>query len=169
VAPCTSYVNGRFGSTYRLHLQGRKFRGRGTSVSRWLRFTHDLHGATSQKTTFFIVTAVKTSNLTFRYFIRREVLDAEKRLQKCDNCYRSTCQSAFEVSQSMGYCEDVTKSMHVNILQHRGRSRLVHFLHRVQKLTRSVIQEHAVYFYSTLRSNRHVSSDHSSNTYTGSY
>jgi hypothetical protein len=28
------------------------------------RFTQDLHGATSQKTTFFIVTAVKTSNLT---------------------------------------------------------------------------------------------------------
>jgi hypothetical protein len=26
--------------------------------------THDLHGATSQKTTFFIVTPVKTSNLT---------------------------------------------------------------------------------------------------------
>jgi hypothetical protein len=28
------------------------------------RFTQDLHGATSQKTAFFIVTAVKTSNLT---------------------------------------------------------------------------------------------------------
>jgi hypothetical protein len=33
-------------------------------VSSKLRFTQDLHGATSQKTTFFIVTAVKTSNLT---------------------------------------------------------------------------------------------------------
>jgi hypothetical protein len=33
------------------------------------RFTQDLHGATSQKTPFFIVTAVKTSNLTklFRF------------------------------------------------------------------------------------------------------
>jgi hypothetical protein len=28
------------------------------------RFTQDLHGATFQKTAFFIVTAVKTSNLT---------------------------------------------------------------------------------------------------------
>jgi hypothetical protein len=28
------------------------------------RFTQDLHGATSQKTAFFIVTVVKTSNLT---------------------------------------------------------------------------------------------------------
>jgi hypothetical protein len=28
------------------------------------RFTQDLHGATSQKTAFFIVIAVKTSNLT---------------------------------------------------------------------------------------------------------
>jgi hypothetical protein len=27
-------------------------------------FTQDLHGATSQKTAFFIVTAVETSNLT---------------------------------------------------------------------------------------------------------
>jgi hypothetical protein len=31
------------------------------------RFTQDLHGATSQKTTFFIVTAVKTSNLTLKH------------------------------------------------------------------------------------------------------
>jgi hypothetical protein len=29
------------------------------------RFTQDLHGATSQKTTFFIVTAVETSDLTY--------------------------------------------------------------------------------------------------------
>jgi hypothetical protein len=39
-------------------------------VNRWLqfppkrRFTQDLHGSTTQKTAFFIVTAVKTSNLT---------------------------------------------------------------------------------------------------------
>jgi hypothetical protein len=42
VAPCGSYVNLRFGGTYRLHLQGRKIRERGTSVCRWLvhtRFT----------------------------------------------------------------------------------------------------------------------------------
>jgi hypothetical protein len=36
VAPCRSCVNRRFGGTYRLHLQGRKIRERGTSVSRWL-------------------------------------------------------------------------------------------------------------------------------------
>jgi hypothetical protein len=31
------------------------------------RFTQDLHDATSQKTAFFIVTAVKTSNVTSKY------------------------------------------------------------------------------------------------------
>jgi hypothetical protein len=36
VALCRSCVNRRFGGTYRLHLQGRKIRERGTSVSRWL-------------------------------------------------------------------------------------------------------------------------------------
>jgi hypothetical protein len=36
VAPCSSFMNRRFGGTYRLHLQGRKIRERGTSVSRWL-------------------------------------------------------------------------------------------------------------------------------------
>jgi hypothetical protein len=36
VALCRSYVNRRFGGTYRLHLQGRKIRERWTSVSRWL-------------------------------------------------------------------------------------------------------------------------------------
>jgi hypothetical protein len=44
-------VNRHFRGKYRLHLQGRKIRERGTSVIRWL------------KTEFFIVTAVKTSNL----------------------------------------------------------------------------------------------------------
>jgi hypothetical protein len=36
VALCTACVNRHFGGTYRLHLQGRKIRERGTSVSRWL-------------------------------------------------------------------------------------------------------------------------------------
>jgi hypothetical protein len=71
VAPCRSSVSRRFRRTYRLHLQGRKIRDRGTIVSKWRyvppkrRFTQDLHGATSQKTAFLIVTAVKTSNLLF--------------------------------------------------------------------------------------------------------
>jgi hypothetical protein len=33
------------------------------------RFTQDLHGATSQKTAFFIVTPVKTSNLTHKILV----------------------------------------------------------------------------------------------------
>jgi hypothetical protein len=36
VASCRFCVNRRFGGTYRLHLQGRKIRERGASVSRWL-------------------------------------------------------------------------------------------------------------------------------------
>jgi hypothetical protein len=36
VALCRSCVNRRFVGTYRLHLQGRKIRERGTSVNRWL-------------------------------------------------------------------------------------------------------------------------------------
>jgi hypothetical protein len=36
VAPCSFCVNRHFGGTYRLHLQGRKIRERGTSVNRWL-------------------------------------------------------------------------------------------------------------------------------------
>jgi hypothetical protein len=36
VAPCRSFVNRHFGGRYRFHLQGRKIRERGTSVSRWL-------------------------------------------------------------------------------------------------------------------------------------
>jgi hypothetical protein len=37
------------------------------------RFTQDLHGVTSQKTAFFIVTAVKTSNLTWSYRISTQI------------------------------------------------------------------------------------------------
>jgi hypothetical protein len=36
MAPCRSCVNGRFGGTYLLYLQGRKNRERGTSVTGWL-------------------------------------------------------------------------------------------------------------------------------------
>jgi hypothetical protein len=38
VAPCRYFVNRRFGGTYRLNLQGRRIRERGTSVSRWLQW-----------------------------------------------------------------------------------------------------------------------------------
>jgi hypothetical protein len=33
-AMCSSFVNRRFGGTYRLHLQGKKIRERGTRVRR---------------------------------------------------------------------------------------------------------------------------------------
>jgi hypothetical protein len=52
VAPCRSCVNRRFGGTNRLR-----------------RLTQALHGPTSQKTAFFIVTGVKTSNLTWCYSV----------------------------------------------------------------------------------------------------
>jgi hypothetical protein len=72
VAPCRSCVSLRFGGTYRLHLQGRKIREWGISMGRWLRcvppkcrLTQHLHGTTSQKTEFFIVTIMKTSDLTY--------------------------------------------------------------------------------------------------------
>jgi hypothetical protein len=101
VAPCRSCVNRRFGGTYRLHIQGIKIGERGSNVSRWLhtadcnhlltlvprsrilpwrwrryvppkrRLTHDLHGATSQKTAFFIVTAVKTSKSYLVFFFAK--------------------------------------------------------------------------------------------------
>jgi hypothetical protein len=72
VASCRSGVNRRFGGTYRLHHQGRRENIRKSAreasvrdVKRSLRYvppkrrlTPHLHGA------FFIVTAVKTSNLT---------------------------------------------------------------------------------------------------------
>jgi hypothetical protein len=86
VAPCRSYVNRRFGGTYRLHLQGRKIRERETSVSMWLHAASSLtdfstlkmEAIRSSETSvhirstrhhipeddFFIVIAVKTTNLT---------------------------------------------------------------------------------------------------------
>jgi hypothetical protein len=42
VAPCRSCVNPRFGGACRFHLQGRKIRERGTSLSRWLSLVLDL-------------------------------------------------------------------------------------------------------------------------------
>jgi hypothetical protein len=73
VAPCTPFVTRRFGETYGLHLQGRNIRERGARASKRLR--SQIHSSetsvhkrstrhTSQKKTFFIVSAVKTSTLT---------------------------------------------------------------------------------------------------------
>jgi hypothetical protein len=60
VTPCGSCKNRRFGGTWLLLHQGDK--------NLWTRnkrrFLQEPHGVTSQKTPFFIVTAVKTSNLT---------------------------------------------------------------------------------------------------------
>jgi hypothetical protein len=84
VALCRSCVNRRFREMYRLHLQGRIIQSgfslqppahAGSSHADFLpwiwrryippkrRFTQDLHGTASQKTAFFMVTAMKTSNL----------------------------------------------------------------------------------------------------------
>jgi hypothetical protein len=47
VALCRSWVNRRFGGWYRLHLQSRKIRERGTSVSRWLQTAIPAHAGSS--------------------------------------------------------------------------------------------------------------------------
>jgi hypothetical protein len=47
VAQGWSCVNRRFGGTYRLHLQGRKIRERGSSLSRWLSLQPPTHAASS--------------------------------------------------------------------------------------------------------------------------
>jgi hypothetical protein len=74
VAPCRSCVNRRFGGTYRLHLACSHLLtlvplSRIYLPWRWRRYvppkhrlTQDLHGATSQKMAFFIVTAVRNLN-----------------------------------------------------------------------------------------------------------
>jgi hypothetical protein len=53
VTPCGSCKSRRFGGTWRLHHHGDKNR----------------HGVTFQKTAFFTVTTVKTSNLTYGYAV----------------------------------------------------------------------------------------------------
>jgi hypothetical protein len=37
IAPCSPYMNRRFGGTYHFHVQGRKSAEQETSESRWLR------------------------------------------------------------------------------------------------------------------------------------
>jgi hypothetical protein len=86
VAPCRSCeMDRRFGGTYCLHLQVEKSASEEPawasssrpaadfSTWRWRQYvppkrrsiSQDLHGATSQKTAFFIATAMKTSNPTY--------------------------------------------------------------------------------------------------------
>jgi hypothetical protein len=87
VTPCGSCKNRRFGGTYHLHHQGDKNRAKTmlaltgscsmlrTKQIKWewwrlcvpsrRRFWQERHGVTSQKTSFSIVTAVKTSDLTW--------------------------------------------------------------------------------------------------------
>jgi hypothetical protein len=76
VPPCGSCKNGRFGRTYHLQHKGEKNRRARKNkylaseacceenISSKRRFLFDPHSDTSQKTAFFVVTAVKTSNLT---------------------------------------------------------------------------------------------------------
>jgi hypothetical protein len=58
--PCGSCKNRRFGGTYRLNHQGDKNR---RYVPPKRLFLQEPHSVTSQKTAFFIVITVKTSNL----------------------------------------------------------------------------------------------------------
>jgi hypothetical protein len=66
VPPCGSSKNRQFGGTYRLHLQGEMNQRNKNNVGiNWqLEHVAKPHGIASQKTAFFIVTAVETSNLT---------------------------------------------------------------------------------------------------------
>jgi hypothetical protein len=91
IAPCSSYMNWRFGWLYHLHLQDLKSTKQEISVRaakpaavtlvscsadfrpwRWnwyvppkRRFIYRIHGAISQKMAVFITTSVRTSNPTF--------------------------------------------------------------------------------------------------------
>jgi hypothetical protein len=94
VAPGRSCVNRHLGGTYGLHLQCIKIRERGTSVNRWLqryftpkrRFTQVLHGATSQKTAFFIVTATNTSILQYSLSLLYAGGDEDERVASTATC-----------------------------------------------------------------------------------
>jgi hypothetical protein len=66
VSPCGSCKNRHFRGTYHLRYQGGKnLRARNVSSETWV--VTKPHGITSQKKTLFIVTAVKTSNLTSHF------------------------------------------------------------------------------------------------------
>jgi hypothetical protein len=69
IAPCSPYMNRRFGGTYHFHLQGRKSAEQETSVRVGGRFMYGLHGAISHKTADFITTAVRTSYPTFLFIV----------------------------------------------------------------------------------------------------
>jgi hypothetical protein len=75
VTPCGSYKNRRFGGKHRLHQEDHKNRRAsqfaiscrlhvGGDVLPKRLFLQELHGVTSQKTAFFVVTSVKTSAFT---------------------------------------------------------------------------------------------------------
>jgi hypothetical protein len=55
VAPCRSCLNRCFGVTYRLHLQGRKIRDWGTSVSRWQLIQYYIHTAEPPQATYTFI------------------------------------------------------------------------------------------------------------------
>jgi hypothetical protein len=71
MTPCGSYKNRRFVGTYRLHHQGEENRRARNDVSNNVRpkrrFFQEPYGVTSQKTVFFIVITVKTSELMYQY------------------------------------------------------------------------------------------------------
>jgi hypothetical protein len=100
VAPCRSCSNRRFGGTYRLHLQGRKIRERGTSASRWFQTGSSLMDFSTLKTEAICSTETsvhtrttrpENSNLyIFRYaiprsFFFRSVQNSTFRIRKVNN------------------------------------------------------------------------------------
>jgi hypothetical protein len=82
---------------------------------RWVppkrRFLQESHGVTSQKTPFFIVTAMKTSNLTWMFLYSREVANPchKTTIQTCDTrwCQRKVTRK-YEVKNCDGKAQSGT-------------------------------------------------------------
>jgi hypothetical protein len=72
VAPRRSCVNRPFGGKYRLHLQGRKIRKRGTNVSRWLHMV--THTCDSIYVYLEMSDSVIPRNFIVRHLRRKRVL-----------------------------------------------------------------------------------------------
>jgi hypothetical protein len=89
VAPCRSYMNQRFGGKYRPHLQCRKIRKLGTSMSRWLQ-TNQLAGSSLAEFSTLKMEAISTESYPRRrnsskfYLIVFITLDGMQNRQTCD-------------------------------------------------------------------------------------
>jgi hypothetical protein len=88
VAPCRSCVNRRFRGAHHLHLQGRKIRERGTSLSSWLQ-PRRRHSSITSNTVQFVSTCC--SNVPCRTQQTLEVSNPKP--LSCHYCHLSTRQS----------------------------------------------------------------------------